>query len=76
MSDKSLVKIPHDSFVKKVLGNRITAKDFLEEHLSVDVIRSLDLRTIKVEKESYVDDNLKNRYSDLVYSVKTKKDKK
>ena len=34
----------------------------------------LDLTTLKVEKESYVEDSLKTKLSDIVYSVKTKPD--
>lgn len=32
----------------------------------------LDLTTLKVEKEAYVEDSLKSRLSDIVYSVQTK----
>lgn len=32
----------------------------------------LDFTTLKVEKESYIEDSLKKRLSDIVYSISTK----
>ena len=62
----------HDNFVKKVMENPVAASEFLEEFLPAQYIDMLDLTTLKVEKESYVEDSLKSRLSDIVYSLQTK----
>ena len=62
----------HDLLVKKIMENPIAAVEFLEEFLPAEFKDILDLTTLKVEKESYVEDSLKTRLSDIVYSVETK----
>lgn len=62
----------HDNFVKKVMESPVAACEFLEELLPAEYRDMLDLTTLKVEKESYIEDSLKSRLSDIVYSVQTK----
>ncbi len=62
----------HDAFVKKVLENPIAACEFLDEFLPAEFRNILDLNTLKIEKESYVEDSLKTKLSDIIYSAKTK----
>ena len=50
----------------------VAASEFLEEFLPAEYRDMLDLTTLKVEKETYVEDSLKSRLSDIVYSVQTK----
>lgn len=66
------LKAKHDNFVKKVMESPVAASEFLEEFLPGEYRDMLDLTTLKVEKETYVDDSLKSRLSDIVYSVQTK----
>jgi len=62
----------HDNFVKKVMESPVAASEFLEEFLPAEYRDMLDLTTLKVEKETYVEDSLKARLSDIVYSLQTK----
>lgn len=57
------------------MENDIAAKEFLNEHLPQDIKSIIDLNTIKVQKESYIEPNLTKRLSDIVYSVNTKDNK-
>lgn len=69
-------KKPHDALAKKVLENPVAAREFLEEYLPREFKEYIDIATLKVEKESHVEESLKRRLSDVVYSVATKdKDK-
>ena len=69
-------KKPHDALAKKVLENPVAAREFLEEYLPIEFKEYIDIATLKVEKESHVEESLKRRLSDVVYSVATKdKDK-
>jgi predicted transposase/invertase (TIGR01784 family) len=61
---------PHDRFFKKVFSQRQTAVDFLANYLPEDVLRSLDLEAMEVRKDSFVDEELKESFSDLLYEVK------
>ena len=61
---------PHDRFFKKVFSQRQTAVDFLANYLPVDVLGSLDFEAMEVRKDSFVDEELKESFSDLLYEVK------
>ncbi|PCJ29837.1 MAG: transposase [Rickettsiales bacterium] len=62
---------PHDELFKSLLGNLDSAKDFLTHHLPADFRKLVDLSQITVDKESFVEPNLKKRFSDIIYKVKT-----
>jgi len=65
-------RLKSDALFKIVMTEVLAAKEFLEEYLPVALQEKLDLSTIKVEKESFVEPHLKRRLSDVVYSIKTK----
>ncbi|AXI24179.1 hypothetical protein CE557_354 [Cardinium endosymbiont of Sogatella furcifera] len=69
-------RLKHDGLVKKILSDPIAAQEFLDHYLPESCKSLLDLNTIKVEKESYVEDNLKQKFSDLVCSIKMKNSQK
>jgi len=60
-----------DSFFKSMMTEIAVAKEFLEEYLPIELKNILDLNQITIEQESYIEDNLKKKFSDIVYSVKT-----
>ena len=70
--DKNL---PHDALFKRIMENDIAAKEFLSEYLPQEIKSIIDLNTIKVQRESYIEPNLTKRLSDIVYSVNTKDNK-
>lgn len=63
-------RLKHYALAKTMLAIDISAKEFLDYYLSADFKALLDLSTIKIEKESYIEESLRKKYSDLVYSVK------
>ncbi|MFU7501689.1 MAG: Rpn family recombination-promoting nuclease/putative transposase, partial [Candidatus Tisiphia sp.] len=65
-------QLKHDALFKKIMVNQIAAQEFLEYYLPEKVKEIVDLSKITIEKESFVEDDLKRALSDLVYSVKTK----
>ncbi|MFU7500210.1 MAG: Rpn family recombination-promoting nuclease/putative transposase [Candidatus Tisiphia sp.] len=65
-------KPKHDQLFKRIMGNEIAAQEFLEYYLPSNFKEKLDLSKIKVEKESYIEESLRRKYSDIVYSVSTK----
>jgi predicted transposase/invertase (TIGR01784 family) len=60
-----------DTFLKKMLQDQRIARDFLSYYLPEAFKELVDLSHVSFEKESYIEANLKRRYSDLVFSVPT-----
>jgi predicted transposase/invertase (TIGR01784 family) len=60
---------PHDRFTRSSMSHPKIAEEFFKKHLPEKIKKSLDFSSIKLEKESYIDDNLKQKIADLLYSV-------
>lgn len=58
----------HDRFFKETLSHKEVARDFLENYLPQEVLRHLDLNTLKISKDTFVKDQ-REHYSDLLYEV-------
>ncbi len=68
-------KLKHDSLVKTIMNDPVAAQEFLEYYLPSDFKGLVDLSTITVEKESYIEESLSKKYSDIVYKVASKNNK-
>ncbi|MBU0470467.1 MAG: Rpn family recombination-promoting nuclease/putative transposase, partial [Nanoarchaeota archaeon] len=60
---------PHDKFFKEVFTRRDTAREFLLNYLPDDVVRLLDLDSLKYTKDSFIDKHLAEYFSDLLLKV-------
>ncbi len=60
---------PHDRFFKEVFSRPDVAEDFLFHYLPPDVSGLLRPGTFRLSKGSFVDANLKEYFSDLLYQV-------
>lgn len=65
-------KLKHDSLVKTIMTDPIAAQEFLEYYLPEDFKKLVDLSKITVEQESYIEESLNKKYSDIVYKISTK----
>ncbi|PRD14458.1 Rpn family recombination-promoting nuclease/putative transposase [Pantoea coffeiphila] len=63
--------VPHDAVFKTFLSHPDTARDFIALHLPEQIYALCDLSTLKLESGSFVEENLRAFYSDVLYSVKT-----
>ena len=61
----------HDKLVKKFLTNLAAAKDFIEIHVPEEIQLICDLSSIIIEPTSYIEDDLKEQYSDVLYQMKS-----
>ena len=61
---------PHDKFFKEVFGQPDIAADFMANYLPVPVVAELDLSAPELIKDSFVDANLQEHFSDLLYKLK------
>lgn len=64
---------PHDAAFKAFLTHLETARDFLHLHLPPALLQICDMETQKLESGSFVEDNLRAYYSDVLYSLQTGK---
>ncbi|EGZ4349355.1 Rpn family recombination-promoting nuclease/putative transposase [Salmonella enterica subsp. enterica serovar Portland] len=61
---------PHDALFKQFLIHPDTARDFLDIHLPAEIRGICDLDTLRLESSHFVEESLKEQYSDVLYSVK------
>jgi predicted transposase/invertase (TIGR01784 family) len=60
----------HDQFIRDFLSEKETAKSFFLEYLPRKITKNLDFGTLRISKDKFVDKNLSDYFSDLLYSVK------
>ncbi|PAV02349.1 ISNCY family transposase [Arsenophonus sp. ENCA] len=72
---KKFTPTPHDSVFKQFLSEKETAQDFFDIWLPDEIKSLCDLNSLKVESGSFIDSEMKNYQSDILYSVKTEKGK-
>ncbi len=59
-------KSPHDEFFSYVFSDPENARDFLKENLPAEALSLLNLDTIRISKESFVDEELRSHQSDIL----------
>lgn len=64
---------PHDAVFKAFLSRPETARDFMEIHLPPALVKLFRLDTLHLEASSFVEDNLRQYYNDVLYSLETSK---
>lgn len=64
---------PHDRFFKELFGRTDTALGFLKEYLPAPVYGLMDTATLEPMKESFVDKELSQHFSDILYRVSMNK---
>lgn len=62
---------PHDAVFKTFLSRVETARDFIKIHLPPALLNLCDLNTLRLEPGSFIEDDLRQYYSDILYSLKT-----
>lgn len=65
------IPTPHDATFQQFMRQPEIARDFLQLHLPVELCAVCDLSTMKLECSSFVEDNLRQYFSDVLYSMKT-----
>ncbi len=66
---ESVTGTPHDAVFKKFLMHVDTARDFLDIHLPAELRKICDLDTLQLASGSFVEEDLKAQYSDVLYSL-------
>ncbi len=63
-------KPKHDLLFRRAMANPMVAHEFLNNHLPKKLLDILDISTLKLEKESFVEADLKASISDVLFSAK------
>jgi predicted transposase/invertase (TIGR01784 family) len=63
----------HDRFFKELFSQLDTAVDFVRYYLPEHLIVAIDLTSLEIVKESFVDEELRQYFSDLLLRVKLKR---
>ncbi|MGH9833346.1 MAG: Rpn family recombination-promoting nuclease/putative transposase [Blastocatellia bacterium] len=61
---------PHDHFFKDLFSRPEVAADFLANYLPPEIVAALDLGSLELIKDSFVDDALRSHLSDLLYRLR------
>lgn len=62
---------PHDAAFRQFLTQPDVARNFMEIHLPAELRAYCDLNTLKLESGSFVEEDLRQYFSDVLYSLKT-----
>lgn len=62
---------PHDATFRQFLSQLGIARDFMTLHLPAELLAVCDLNTLKLESGSFVEEDLRQYFSDVLYSLKT-----
>ena len=60
---------PHDRFFKSTFSNLEVTADFLENYLPEPILKLVDLKTLEIQKDSFVDEKLKEFSSDMLFKT-------
>ena len=64
------VSTPHDKLFREIYSHKAEAQSFLDNYLPPDVRELLELDSVEIRKDSFIDDELRAYYSDLLYMVR------
>jgi len=73
MKKKNSTPTPHDATFRQFLSQPSVARDFMELHLPARLRALCDLSTLKLESGSFVEDDLRQYFSDVLFSLKTRR---
>lgn len=63
------IRNPHDAFFRQIFSDPAVAADFLANYLPAEVRAELDLSHVEPQPDSFIDDDLREHFSDLLFRV-------
>jgi predicted transposase/invertase (TIGR01784 family) len=70
MSETNEIKNPHDKTFKEIMSDTSIAKDFIKNYLPPEILKQIDLNKLEIKKDTFIEPELKERYTDILYQVK------
>ena len=65
---------PHDHFFRDSFSRPEIARNYLQEYLPADLLPLLDLDHLALQEDSFIDENLRQHQSDLLYRTRLRQD--
>ena len=66
------ISSPHDKFFKETLSRQEAAVDFVVHYLPKDIASLLNVDSLEISKDTFVDKELASHLSDLLYHIDLK----
>lgn len=63
---------PHDKLFRQTYGDKENVRSFLTNYLPGQVLKLVDLSTLEISKDSFIEKELADYYSDILYRVMLK----
>src|SRR5690554_7109719 len=60
---------PHDKYFRESFSRKETVRSFIRQYLPSGVCRQLDLNKLEIVKDSFVDKELSEHFSDILYKT-------
>ena len=64
------IKKAHDKFIRDLMSRKEVVQDFLRYYLDQKLVKLLDLSTLEIKKDTFVDQELVEHFSDILYQLK------
>jgi len=72
MNNNSKIINPHDKFFKEIFSKEKDAREFLSTYLPDNIKRIIDLSRLSIFKDSFIEKELHEYFSDILYQVEIK----
>ncbi len=69
---KNEINNKHDATFKEVFSQKRIAKDFIENNIPKEALDVIDIESLELQKDTFINKELEENFSDLVYRVKIK----
>ena len=60
----------HDATFKEVFSQKRIAKDFIENNIPKEALDIMDMDSLELQKDTFINKDLKENFSDIIYKVK------
>jgi predicted transposase/invertase (TIGR01784 family) len=67
-TDKNYLQNPHDKFFKELFSEKEEVTEFITQTFPKEIVQNLNLDTLELDNTSFVDEELQEHFSDLVYN--------
>ena len=73
VGDVMKIQNPHDKFFKETFSKIEVARDFINNYLPQSIINIVDLNTLEIQKDSFINEELQEIFSDMLFRVNINK---
>lgn len=60
---------PHDKFFKQMMTKKETAADVIKTYFPEELSKAIDVRTLRISKDTFIDEHNAENQSDILYEV-------